>query len=490
MFLQYSAPIGLSSAVVSPIVFDYYIAPNGDDNNVGSLASPWSITAINTKQSTYAGKKIGLIGDIAGTQTPIQYGTVGGVQTTLYSLCQAQNGQNQGCILNVQGGSSGMSPTLLASCNSSGVYTPRWAAIDASNPSGGAAPTVECVLMGQNAYMSSAVSQYGNVTYDALEIRNFTHSAIFMNSGGSGTTGFIAKNNYIHGASCQSGNNPGGIKIGGAQAPLITNNKIDNLTFAGGGGDTTAYGMPGVMSYASHAMVVTNNNLSRCGGFLTKDTTQDFANFSYNYVEHGNFGSIDSGGIISAGAITSHIVGSGATSVIHHNIFLGPLGMVTQDGTTFAGTVQAYNNTFYGTSSEAANCFQCLYGTSYASGGAVQFYNNLVYSVSGYDHGAAGGGSLFLASPAVLSNATFNTNVYGSNGNAVSFNRTYLQNLSLSGWQSAMSVDSSSVSISSTPFVSPPTQGNTASFATNSLAMIGGTTCGALDGSGTVGCSF
>src|SRR5271166_3668406 len=70
----------------TPPTFNYYIAPNGDDNNAGTLASPWSITALNTKMSTYSGKSIGIIGDIAGAQTPIQYGTVGGTRTTLYSM--------------------------------------------------------------------------------------------------------------------------------------------------------------------------------------------------------------------------------------------------------------------------------------------------------------------------------------------------------------------------------------------------------------------
>jgi hypothetical protein len=49
------------------------------------LASPWSITALNSKSSTYAGKKIGIIGD----QGVIQTGTVGGVQTKLYTIYQA-----------------------------------------------------------------------------------------------------------------------------------------------------------------------------------------------------------------------------------------------------------------------------------------------------------------------------------------------------------------------------------------------------------------
>ena len=73
-----TSAIASASYTITSAVFDFFIAPNGDDNNPGTLSSPWSITAFNTKMSTYSGKKVGIIGDIAGVQTPIQFGTVGG----------------------------------------------------------------------------------------------------------------------------------------------------------------------------------------------------------------------------------------------------------------------------------------------------------------------------------------------------------------------------------------------------------------------------
>ena len=89
---------GTFSLTVNPasgIVFDFFIAPNGDDNNVGSLASPWSITGLTNNQASYGnlGKKIGLIGDIAGTQTPFQFGTKGGLQTTIFAFNNANSDQ-------------------------------------------------------------------------------------------------------------------------------------------------------------------------------------------------------------------------------------------------------------------------------------------------------------------------------------------------------------------------------------------------------------
>ena len=97
--------------------FDYYISPIGDDNNPGTLASPWSITALNSKMSTYSGKRIGIIGDVGGTQTAIHYGTVGGTQSKLYSLMNALGAQN--AVLKINGGSSSAS-TYLGSCTSAG----------------------------------------------------------------------------------------------------------------------------------------------------------------------------------------------------------------------------------------------------------------------------------------------------------------------------------------------------------------------------------
>lgn len=41
--------------------FDYYISTTGSDSNDGTEGSPWAITALNTKQTTYAGKRVGLL---------------------------------------------------------------------------------------------------------------------------------------------------------------------------------------------------------------------------------------------------------------------------------------------------------------------------------------------------------------------------------------------------------------------------------------------
>ena len=466
----------------SALPFDFFISPNGDDNNAGSLTSPWSITALNSKQSTYSGRRIGIIGDVGGTQTPIQHGTVGGVQTTLYSMYQRGGSAP---VLVINGGTSSAS-TYIASCNSAGVYTPRSAIIDFSNPSNGAKPTVENMAMGQSFYQTS-VPNAGYTTVDALTIRNFTFAALgFSNLSGFGTMpGLIIQNCEIYnGGNVVSNNNPGAILLAGASNPLITNNKIHDLQTIPGGADPK-WGLSALRTYSSTGIVFTHNTCFNCSSVLTKDSHQWFANCSYNYLDHGAFGSAGSGGDLSAGSIVGHSPGPGQTSLIHHNIMLGALGMHPQDGLAVAGKVQFYNNTIYGSSSYTSG-FDAVTADNAASGAALQFYHNIVYAVNGYDNAPA---SIMVQSNCAVANATFNNNVYGANSNSVSFSRSYA-GTSLASWRSATGCDENSVLVSSAPFTGSPTSQVPLSFAVGSSAVIGGVTCGAIDGSGTVGCDF
>ncbi len=348
----------------SVLPFDYFISPNGDDNNAGSLASPWSITALNSKMSLYAGKRVGIIGDIGGVQTPIQHGTIGGVQTTLYSLYQSSDGNNP--VLKTNGGTSGAS-TYIASCNASGAYTPRWAIIDFSNPSGGASPTVSGFGMGQNSESATQVPNVGYITFDGLTIRNFTFSAIgLQNPGGSTLQGAVVQNCEIYnGGGVPSNNNPGAVRFWNAYGAIIHNNRIHDLS-CNGGGASPLWGYNAIMCYGtagtSIAMVITNNTTYNCSSILTKDFNNDFANCSYNYLDHGNFGSaaqVDQD--IGIGVVVGHTPFTGVTSVFHHNICLGKFQAFPQSvGNPYVtGTSQIYNNTFYGTSNYAN--FDALY---------------------------------------------------------------------------------------------------------------------------------
>ena len=54
-YLAARNPRGNSVAQTIPIQFDYYIAPNGDDSNAGTLAAPWAITSLVTNSSNFTG---------------------------------------------------------------------------------------------------------------------------------------------------------------------------------------------------------------------------------------------------------------------------------------------------------------------------------------------------------------------------------------------------------------------------------------------------
>src|SRR6185437_66939 len=148
--------------------FDFYISPTGDDSNAGTLLSPWSVTALNSKQATYTGKRVGFL---PGTY---QRGTAGGVQTTLYSLLQAA-ANNFTPVISVNGGTVG-SPTYIGSSDAGGNYSPRTATIDFSNPVGGTLPTTEASCIGQGG--SALPAKVGNWTWDGINVTNFTYSAI------------------------------------------------------------------------------------------------------------------------------------------------------------------------------------------------------------------------------------------------------------------------------------------------------------------------
>ncbi len=161
------------SAITAPSTFDYYISTTGSDSNPGTLASPWAITALNSPslRGLYAGKSVGLIAGVYN----------------IHSLVQAAN--STGPALCVQGGTSG-SPTYIASCNASGVYTPRVAQISGDSSgglNGGSYPSSSAGLIGQGQTgATSAQSVRGNVVLDGLYLDAAQPSSASL-SGGSTT---------------------------------------------------------------------------------------------------------------------------------------------------------------------------------------------------------------------------------------------------------------------------------------------------------------
>lgn len=484
-----NSSVGSATYVIGALSFDFFIGPDGDDTlGDGSLGNPWSLSAFNSKQSTYAGKKIGIIGDVAGVQTPITQTSIAGTVKTLYSQYQAQPGTGAGCIFNINGGTS--TSTYIASCDSTGAYKARWAVIDFSQPGSGGTvvPTVYAFALGQN-FFSGSVPNGGFLTFDGLVMKYFAGVMVTCSHVGATSNNFVVQNCEIsNGGHVPSNNNPGAIYLTGCASPVITNNKIHDLQTITGGA-TAPFGMCAFVTFASTNITLTNNTFYNCSAVLTKDTHQQFLNCSYNYLDHGIFGSASAGADVAQGAITGHSPAAGQVSIIHHNIFLGALNLHAQDGINNAGTTQCFNNTFYGSPSYTA-AFNCVEGEPATSGAALQFQHNIVYAANTYDHGAAYGNCIWITANIAVTNATFNNNVYGSNSNGVAFGQSFGQAWSLATWKANTGCDQTSVLVSATPFSGTPTAQVPSSFATNSSVIIGGVTCGALDGSGSVGCNF
>ncbi len=106
-------------------------------------------------------ERVGIIGDVGGTQTAIQYGTVGGSKTTLHSML---SNSSTGAAIKVNGGSASAS-TYLGSCTSAGAYKVGWAIIDGADPSSGSAPvSATAITMGQAFYGVTPVPNPGYTT--------------------------------------------------------------------------------------------------------------------------------------------------------------------------------------------------------------------------------------------------------------------------------------------------------------------------------------
>jgi Right handed beta helix region len=463
--------------------FDYYISPTGDDNNPGTLASPWSITALNSKMATYSGKRVGIIGDVGGTQTPIHYGTVGGIQTKLYSMMNGMGAQN--AVLKVNGGNSGAS-TYLGSCTSAGVYKGGWAIIDAADPSSGNAPvSAQAITIGQPFYDVNPVPNPGYATIDGLVVRNFNYAGIIFGDIQSTTLyGVVIRNCQIYNGICStSAENPGGIFLGNTNGAQVLNCLIYNCTTSGG--SFHPWGMGGITTYKAAGLVVTNCTIYGCGYAIQNKDANQYGTYSYNYLDNGSFGS--AANLEQAWALKGPIPGIGQTLTVHHNIILGGgYDGYGEDGLLVSGAATFYNNTFY-TPPAVTTPAYCAWFDNVAVAGPFNWYNNLVYYTAYGKNNGGQTGCLSFTPPIGILGSSVNYNYYGT---GMQFG-TLIGNLSLSAWQ-VLGFDVNSVSGGS-PFSSTPSALNINSFQITGPATTAGRNgkaCGALDGSGTVGCNF
>lgn len=477
----------------SNVVFDFFMSPTGDDNNAGNTtAAPWSISAFNSKQSQYRGKKIGIIGD----KGPIRNGVSGGVNTSIWSLIQSTtldvNGAPTGAVFQIDGGPDGGNVTYIASCTSNGVYSSRLALIDCCNPANNAIPTQAAALFGQTNYLVTPnIANYGNLTFDGVSVTNVTFSVYVLLP--PSVVGNVTFKNceFSNANNVISNNNPGFVQLNNCNTATFQYNKFhDGFTVAtdnqGHGGSYKPWGFNGIITFSSNNVVIDHNTLYNIGiPIATKDGRQQ-ANITYNYVDCGSFGSAFNNGV--SHCVQSLVTSNGKVSLVHHNIFVGDVYGFGEDGSHNQGSILVYNNTFYANVSQ----FAAFYGYPDTSpAGNYQFYNNLVYSPISYTTGGSTAGALWIQGNNGITASNCDFNAYGS-GMTFAFDFSGNVGLSLATWQSK-GYDTHSANLASTPFVTTPANLSINSFSTIGAANTagqGGAICGALDGSNTVGCGF
>lgn len=492
----------------APSTFDFYISADGDDSNPGTLTQPWSITALNSKMSTYGGKSIGIIGNTSASPTVINSGKASGTVTTLYSMYQALPGNGSAAVLLLNGGPSASQPTYLATCDSNGNYSPRTAVIDAADPTTGAQPTVSGPFIGQNQYQATVqVPNYGNVVVDGLVVRNFTFAGlIFYGNSSTPINNLVIQNCEIYDQqNVVSNNNPGAIWLDFANGASIQNCSIHDLKTNATG---SSYQMQacGIIQFNSQGTTIKNCTFYNCCAISNKDGWQSM-DVSYCYCGWGTFGSPYTGNAQYSnlgGTIQNYLCGTGQTVNFHHNILIGPMLAWGESGQANEGTVLIYNNTFYkpsgmGVSDGGLAAFSDYHSVASGGTGTFEFYNNLVYAEDGLYEGVKN--SAYPAAMTKMGASTGGTGSaltncdYNAYGSGITFGQDWTTGDTawpLSKWQQ-FGYDKNSTTLVSSPFTGSPSEGSDSTFAISGAAMTagkGGVACGAVDGSGLVGCDF
>jgi len=321
--------------------FDFYISPTGSDSAPGTLSQPWSITALNKNGSIYAGKSVGIMD---GTYN-------------VYALCQNSTSGNAYPALTVAAGSAS-APTLVAAVN------PRKAILDAHNPSGGAYPTVECSIIGQNP------NSLGNCIIDGLYLTGSYEGAIQFpatGTGEGGPTGIVVRNCEIYDIAGYENDNIAGIHLHSVTGALVQNNLIHKVhATSGQAGHNTA----AILTFNCSSNIYEYNTVYDCVvGIYDKNPPNGGHTYRYNYLECTGYGPLVdcSGG--SAGQVVT----------VHNNILIGPQTSDGEDITTPSSqSLLFYNNTC--SYSGPCGVYYPSAGSGTSPAAVVKQYNNIFYN--------------------------------------------------------------------------------------------------------------
>lgn len=343
----------------SGMTFDYYISTTGSDSNAGTLTEPWSLNALNTLGSTYAGKSVGIIEGTYDCLTIVggEYGSDDAIPA-----------------FNIVGGTSG-SPTYIASCNSEGVYSQLGAVLSGgqtadNNPN-------NCPLIGQDGLTNTQ----GYLTIDGLVVTGVTYIGIAIGQNGNADTslaGITVQNCYIYDAAyTANGGNNCGMWIEHTTGALIQNNYLTEIT------NETYNRANGILVWDTQNATIQYNTViqsdaSMSGGICTKDSGCYSIIFRYNYIDMPY---VNTTGFSPIGGDFDGAEGpSGDYYEIYNNIVIASQPMLPEidsgdvtDYPNVPGNQSIYNNTFLGIPTMTPCCVN-----RFSASGTITFYNNII----------------------------------------------------------------------------------------------------------------
>jgi hypothetical protein len=341
-----------SVAGASQQTFDYYISPsatpsNDGGTNTGALSHPWSLNALNTQGSTYAGKSVGIIGDQGTYDCLSIYIAANGGSTMGPTSTEATH---QAAFAPANGTSG--SPTYVGSCNSSGYYSARLATLDGGCTSLSQAVTVN---PGQNAMLGGLGTGVSDspayVTIDGLVFQNAFSAMVYF--GYEATTdsppysdGITVQNCHFTGTIYNSSesayvdNNPTLLTLFACSGAVIQNNLFDAIV------DDPQNRTSAFETWSSTGTLFQYNtiNFSSSGAvpWFVKNTDNSDVTFRYNYIYAPSPSGADGWDLDG---------GSSATSYFYNNVvvtgdfaFNTPGEAVTSSSLT--ENKQIFNNTF------------------------------------------------------------------------------------------------------------------------------------------------
>jgi hypothetical protein len=440
-----------SVAGASQQTFDYYISPsatpsNDGGTNTGSLSHPWSLNALNTQGSTYAGKSVGIIGD-QGTYDCLSIYIAANGGSTLGS--SNTSGANSPAF-NIANGTSG-SPTYVGSCNSSGYYSARLAVLDGGSTSLSQSATVN---PGGNPQIGAFPSA-AYVTIDGLVLQNNYYRYIHCGANTSvdsptpRSLGITIQNCWLGGSGTLyneiTEENPTYITLYSCDTALIQNNLMNGTV------DDTTSRTTGFEQWSSVNSIIQYNTIQPpsaavSGGVYIKNDSNNNNTIRYNYIDLTAAGAGSSAAGIVIDDDAPNTWASSSTDYIYNNIVIAdnPVFWYAIDVDSWPNYTHDevwYNNTFLGVPTSTGGAFWVRFGAP----GTLTFYNNILYAssqsdfrgmINSNDGSTTGTGSFALIDYNMYSPVANGMSSYAADGNIPGAPGTLSG--TLSGWESQL----------------------------------------------------